>query len=54
MPDLVGLTLSEASAELKRLGLNALFDKDGEYVLEQLPAKNTPLYLGEIVWLIVA
>ena len=53
MPDLVGLTLSDANAELKKLGLNAMFDEEGEYVLNQLPAKNTRLYLGEIVWLIV-
>lgn len=53
MPDLVGLTLTEASAKLKQMGLNALFDNVGEYVLDQLPAKDTPLYLGEIVWLIV-
>ncbi len=53
MPYLVGKSLSEACAELKKLGLNAMFDGDGEYVVEQLPPKDTLLYLGEIVYLIV-
>jgi len=53
MPDVEGKTLSEACAELKRLGINVIVDTDGEYVLKQLPEKNTPLYLGEIVYLIV-
>ena len=53
MPYLVGKSLSDACAELKRLGLNVIFDKEGEYVLMQLPPENTPLYLGEIVYLIV-
>ena len=39
--------------ELKKLGLNAIFDQDGDYVIEQLPAKGTMLYLGEIVYLMV-
>lgn len=53
MPNVVGMTLSEACAELKKLGLNAMFDGDGEYVIEQLPPPNTLLFLGEIVYLIV-
>ncbi len=53
MPGVEGKTLSEACAELKRLGINVIMDTDGEYVLKQLPEKNTPLYLGEIVYLIV-
>ena len=53
MPDIEGKTLTDACAELKSLGLNAMFDTDGEVVLKQIPEKNTPLYLGEIVYLIV-
>ena len=53
MPDIEGKTLTEACSMLKRLGLNAMFDTDGEVVLKQIPEKNTPLYLGEIVYLIV-
>ena len=47
------MNLSDACAELKKAGLNVMFDKDGEYVLEQLPKKDTLLFLGEIVYLIV-
>lgn len=53
MPNLVGMNLSDACAELKKIGLNAMFDGDGEYVIEQLPPENTLLYVGEIVYLIV-
>lgn len=53
MPNLVGMSLSDACAELKKLGLNVNFDKDGEFVIAQLPPKDTLLYLGEIVYLIV-
>ena len=53
MPNVVGMSLSDACAELKKVGLNVMFDKDGEYVLGQLPAKDTMLFLGEIVYLIV-
>lgn len=53
MPDITGKTLSEACAQLKALGLNVIFDCEGEYVVSQLPAPNTNLFLGEIVYLIV-
>ena len=53
MPNVVGMSLSDACAELKKVGLNVMFDKDGEYVIEQLPPENTLLYIGEIVYLIV-
>lgn len=53
MPNIVGKTLSEACAELKALGLNAMFDVDGEKVISQLPQPNTKLFLGEMVYLIV-
>lgn len=53
MPNLEGLRLSEACAKLKQLGLDAIFDNDGEIVLTQYPVAGTKLYLGEIVYLIV-
>ena len=52
MPYLVGKTISEACSELKKLGLNVIFDGDGEYVISQLPLESTMLYLGEVVYLI--
>lgn len=52
MPNLVGMTLSDASVKLKQLGLDAIIESEGEYVLSQLPLPNTLLYLGEIVYLI--
>lgn len=53
MPNLVGKTLSDACSELKRIGLNVICDGEGEFVLSQLPCENTPLFLGEVVYLIV-
>lgn len=53
MPDLQGLKVSEACAILKQIGLNSVIDGEGEYVISQLPAKKTLLYIGEIVHLIV-
>ena len=53
MIDVVGMTIAKASSELKKIGLNALFDGEGEYVIMQLPPAGTKLYLGEIVYLIV-
>lgn len=52
MPYLVGKSLAEASSILKQLGLDVIFDGDGEYVSMQLPPKGTLLFLGEIVYLI--
>jgi len=53
MPNIECMKLSEACATLKQLGLDAMFDSDGEYVLKQYPTAGTKLYLGEIVYLIV-
>lgn len=53
MPNVEGLTLSEACAKLKQLGLDAIIENDGEKVIYQLPKAGTKLYLGEIVYLIV-
>ena len=52
MPNIEGLTISVACSELKKLGLNVIFDGEGDYVLYQLPKPGTMLYLGEIVYLI--
>ena len=52
MPNVEGLMLSDAVAKLKLVGLNAIFDGEGDYVLTQLPSEGTLLYLGEIVFLI--
>lgn len=53
MPYLVGMSISNAVVELKKLGLDALYFDDGEYVISQLPPAGTLLYSGEIVYLIV-
>ena len=52
MPYIVGESLADACSELKKLGLNVLFDGEGEYVVEQLPPEGTLLYLGEVVYII--
>lgn len=52
MPYVVGMSLADACASLKKLGLDVLLDKEGEVVIEQLPPEGTMLYLGEIVYLI--
>lgn len=52
MPNVVGLCLAEACAKLKQVGLDANFDGEGEFVVGQLPAAGSLLYLGEIVFLI--
>lgn len=52
MPCVVGMSLADACASLKKLGLDVLLDKEGEVVIEQLPPEGTMLYLGEIVYLI--
>ncbi len=52
MPYLVGKSLADACAELKKRGLNVMFDGDGTIVVEQLPPEGSLLYVGEIVYLI--
>ena len=53
MPYVVGMSLADACAKLRELGLVALFDQEGSYVVQQLPPADTMLYIGEIVYLIV-
>lgn len=52
MPDVYGLTTSEASAKLKELGLDTIIEGEGDKIISQLPNKDTMLYLGEVVYLI--
>ncbi len=52
MPNVEGLSIAEACANLKKIGLNVLFDGEGEFVLYQQPKPKTLLFLGEIVYLI--
>ena len=53
MPYVVGMSLSSACSKLKQLGLNAVFETEGEFVVAQLPPAGTKLFIGEIVYLIV-
>lgn len=52
MPNLIGLSVAEASAKLKQLGLDSQIDGEDNLVIMQYPAENTLLYLGEIVCLV--
>lgn len=52
MPNLIGLTVADACAKLKSLGLNANIDGLGGYIVSQLPLADTMLYQGEDVVLI--
>lgn len=53
MPNIEGLAVAKACAELKKLGLDVMFDGDGEFVAIQLPPAGTMLFLGEIVYLLL-
>lgn len=53
MPNVEGLAVAKACAELKKLGLDVMFDGDGEFVAIQLPPTGTMLFLGEIVYLLL-
>ncbi len=52
MPDVTGLTVADACAKLKQIGLNSFVEGEGQIIITQLPKPNTMLYLGEIVYLI--
>lgn len=49
MPNVVGMTVSSASATLKSLGLNINIDGEGGYIVAQLPLEGTMVYDGEEV-----
>jgi len=51
MPNVVGLSVAEACARLKALGLNINIDGLGGYIISQLPLANTLVYQGEEVML---
>ena len=52
MPNLVGLSLTDAAVELKKIGLYYELDGEGEYVTAQLPPPNTSIQVGTIIVLI--
>ena len=46
LPDLTGMTLAEAEAQLKDLGLTAFFSGEGETVASQIPAAGQEVNRG--------
>ncbi len=52
MPNLIGLTVADACAKLKSLGLNADIDGLGGHIVSQLPLADAMLYQGEDVVLV--
>ncbi len=54
MPNLVGMTVANASATLRQLGLNVNIDGLGGYVVSQLPLAETKLYTGEEVLIVTS
>ncbi len=52
MPNLVGLSLTDAAVELKKIGLYYELDGEGEYVTAQLPPPNTSIQVGTTIVLI--
>lgn len=52
MPNVVGMTVSQACATLKGLGFNVDVDGEGGYVISQLPVENTMLYKDEEVLIV--
>jgi len=51
MPNLIGQTVAQACANLKKLGLNVNIDGLGGYIINQLPLQGTMIYEGEEVML---
>lgn len=54
MPNLVGMTLADAMAQLKLLNLSCDIDGTGGVVTGQLPVENTLLFAGEEVFVSVS
>lgn len=52
MPNLIGITVADASAKLKSLGLNVNIDGLGGYVVSQLPLCDTLVYRGEEILIV--
>ena len=51
MPDVVGMSLTEACLTLKDLGLDYEIDGEGEYIIQQLPPIGTSLAKGTTILL---
>lgn len=54
MPNVVGMTVADACAILKALGLSANVDGLGGYVVSQLPLQNTMVYEEEEVLIVLS
>lgn len=54
VPNLVGLTISDACAKLKSLGLDANIDGLGGYVISQLPLEKTKVFAGEEILVVTS
>lgn len=52
MPQVVGLSLANAVAELKKVGLEYEIDGDGSIITKQLPPAGTKIYKGSVVLLV--
>lgn len=52
MPDVIGLSLTEASIKLKEIGIEFELDGEGEYVINQLPPVGTEVAKGTQIVLI--
>ncbi len=52
LPNLVGMSLTQACLTLSNLGLNYEIQGDGGFVINQLPPAGTYCYKGEIIYLI--
>ena len=52
MPQVVGLSLTNAVAELKKVGLEYEIDGDGSIITKQLPPAGTKIYKGSVVLLV--
>ncbi|MBR1890470.1 MAG: PASTA domain-containing protein [Clostridia bacterium] len=52
MPQITGLSIANAVAELKKIGLEYEIAGDGSFVIKQLPPAGTRLYKGQTVLII--
>lgn len=52
MPQVVGLSLANAVAELKKVGIEYEIDGDGSIITKQLPPAGTKIYKGSVVLLV--
>ena len=52
MPQVVGLSLANAVAELKKVGIEYEIDGDGSIITKQLQPAGTKIYKGSVVLLV--